>query len=68
LAGVGGRSSDQKALTSRWPAIERNKAVVVTPPNAKPLWYLQRLSPRLAGQVAQVLARKVNRELVEPRT
>jgi NAD(P)-dependent dehydrogenase (short-subunit alcohol dehydrogenase family) len=49
-------------------AIERNKAVIVAPASAKPLWYLQRLSPRLAGQVAQVLARKVNRDLVEPRT
>ena len=49
-------------------AIERNKAVIVAPASAKPLWYLQRLSPRLAGQVTQVVARKVNRELVERRT
>jgi short-subunit dehydrogenase len=49
-------------------AIERNRAVIVAPASAKPLWYLQRLSPRLAGQVARVLARKVNRDLIEPRT
>jgi NAD(P)-dependent dehydrogenase (short-subunit alcohol dehydrogenase family) len=48
--------------------VERNKAVIVAPPNAKPLWYLHRLSPRLAQQVSQLVARKVNRELVKPRT
>jgi NAD(P)-dependent dehydrogenase (short-subunit alcohol dehydrogenase family) len=48
--------------------VERNKAVIVAPANAKPLWYLHRLSPRLAQRVSQLVARKVNRDLVKPRT
>jgi short-subunit dehydrogenase len=47
-------------------AVTRNRAVIVMPASAKPLWYLHRLSPRLAQQVAHLVARKVNRELIRP--
>lgn len=33
-------------------AVTRNRAVIVVPASAKPLWYLHRLTPRLAQQVA----------------
>jgi NAD(P)-dependent dehydrogenase (short-subunit alcohol dehydrogenase family) len=47
-------------------AVTRNRAVIVVPASAKPLWYLHRLSPRLAQQVAHMVARKVNRDLIRP--
>jgi NAD(P)-dependent dehydrogenase (short-subunit alcohol dehydrogenase family) len=47
-------------------AVTRNRAVIIVPASAKPLWYLHRLSPRLAQQVAHLVARKVNRELIRP--
>jgi NAD(P)-dependent dehydrogenase (short-subunit alcohol dehydrogenase family) len=48
--------------------LARNRALIVVPASTKPLWYLQRLSPRLAQQVARTIARKVNRELIKPLT
>jgi len=48
-------------------AIEQNRALVVVPAGAKPLWYLHRLSPRLTQRVTSIVARRVDRRLVAPR-
>lgn len=48
--------------------IERNRAVIVVPASAKPLWYLHRLSPRLTQRVTSMVARSVDRRLATPRT
>jgi NAD(P)-dependent dehydrogenase (short-subunit alcohol dehydrogenase family) len=48
--------------------VARNRGIIVEPPNARALWYLQRLSPRLVDTVGRSLARRVDRDLVRPRT
>lgn len=45
-------------------AIDRNRAVIVLPHRTKALWYLQRLSPGVAGRITSSLAKKVQRELL----
>lgn len=52
----------RRALTG----VRRNQAVIVEPASTKSLWYLHRLSPRLAQQLIQRIARKVNRDLIRP--
>jgi short-subunit dehydrogenase len=49
-------------------AIDQNRALVVVPAGAKPLWYLHRLSPRLTQRVTSIVARRVDRRLVAPRS
>jgi len=48
--------------------VARNRGVIVEPPSARALWYLHRLSPRLVDTVCARLARRVERDLVRPRT
>lgn len=48
-------------------AIQRNRGIVVVPASARSLWYLHRLSPKMAGAITKQLARKVERTLMEPR-
>jgi NAD(P)-dependent dehydrogenase (short-subunit alcohol dehydrogenase family) len=48
--------------------VARNKAVIVVPSSAKSLWYLHRLSPRLMDHIGRAIARRVERDLVRPRT
>jgi NAD(P)-dependent dehydrogenase (short-subunit alcohol dehydrogenase family) len=48
--------------------VARNRAIIVVPRRAKSLWYLQRTSPALMGVVAGALARKVQRDLIHPRS
>src|SRR5438105_1750559 len=48
--------------------VARNRSVIVVPAAAKSLWYLQRFSPRLMEYVSATIARKVQRDLVKPRT
>lgn len=45
--------------------MEHNRAVIVAPRSAASLWYLHRLSPRLAQRLGGALARKVDRELID---
>lgn len=47
--------------------VARNRAIVVRPASARPLWYLHRLSPGLVDRISTRLARYVDRELVAPR-
>jgi short-subunit dehydrogenase len=44
-------------------AVERDRAIIVAPRSAKPLWYLQRVSPALTQRLGLALARRVDREL-----
>jgi NAD(P)-dependent dehydrogenase (short-subunit alcohol dehydrogenase family) len=44
-------------------AVERDRAIIVAPWSAKPLWYLHRVSPALTQRIGLVLARRVDREL-----
>ncbi len=48
--------------------IARNRAVIVVPSSAKSLWYLQRLSPALMDLIGRAIARKVERDLIRPRS
>ena len=48
--------------------IQRDRPIVVVPASARSLWYLYRLSPALTGNVTKVLARRVDRTLMSPRT
>lgn len=43
--------------------IARNRAVVIVPASIKPLWYLQRLSPRLTELVSSLIVRRGMREV-----
>jgi short-subunit dehydrogenase len=47
--------------------VARNRGIIVEPPGARALWYLDRLSPRLVDTVCRGLARRVDRDLVRPR-
>ena len=49
-------------------AIGRNRGIVVVPASARSLWYLHRLSPALTGSLTKVLARRVERALIAPRS
>lgn len=61
------RPSDPVALARRvLRAVARNRAVIVEPPRWRPLWYLERLSPRLAERLSAALLRRVERRLAEP--
>jgi NAD(P)-dependent dehydrogenase (short-subunit alcohol dehydrogenase family) len=48
--------------------VARNKAIIVAPTAAKAPWWINRLSPALAQRLTRSLARKVDRELIQPRT
>ena len=48
-------------------AVARGRGIVVVPAGARPLWYLHRLSPALALHATRLVARRVDRELVQPR-
>ena len=47
--------------------VARNRAIIAEPASARPLWYLNRLSPSLVGRISTRLARRVDRDLVSPR-
>ena len=47
--------------------IERNRAVIFSPPSVASFWYLHRMSPAAARKAAGLIAGKVHRELVAPR-
>ncbi len=47
--------------------VARHRSIIVVPAAAKSLWYLQRLSPALMDRVGDLIAGKVDRELVRPR-
>ncbi len=47
--------------------IDRNRSIVVVPAGARPVWYLHRLSPRLAQRALQIVARRVDRKLIRRR-
>lgn len=47
--------------------IRRDRAIIVVPASARPLWYLSRLSPGLTGVITKRLAQRVDRELLAPR-
>jgi short-subunit dehydrogenase len=47
-------------------AVAANHGVVVVPRSARTLWYLHRLSPRLALRATAVVAKQVDRRLVKP--
>jgi NAD(P)-dependent dehydrogenase (short-subunit alcohol dehydrogenase family) len=46
--------------------VARNKAIIVVPPSAKSLWYLQRLSPAVVGRISRTMAARVIKDLVRP--
>lgn len=48
--------------------VARNKSIIVVPASAKSLWYLQRLSPALTERICRLIARRVERDLIRPRT
>ncbi|MEY2570260.1 MAG: hypothetical protein QOE63_610 [Acidimicrobiaceae bacterium] len=48
--------------------VARNKAIIVVPRSAKALWCVQRISPALMGVLTGSIARKVQRELIRPRS
>jgi short-subunit dehydrogenase len=49
-------------------AIERDHGIIVVPASARSLWYLHRLSPALTGRITKLLARRIERTLIAPRT
>jgi NAD(P)-dependent dehydrogenase (short-subunit alcohol dehydrogenase family) len=48
--------------------ILRRNALIVVPAQARSLWYVQRVSPRLTQRMLRIVARRVDRKLVAPRT
>jgi len=48
--------------------VATNQAVIVEPSSARLLWYLQRWSPRLMDVACARIARRVQRDLIRPRT
>ncbi len=48
--------------------IQRDRGIVVVPASARSLWYLHRLSPALTGKITKLLAGRVNRALMSPRS
>ncbi len=69
LAVVGQRpvGADQVA-SSVLKGVRRNRAIIVTPWSARPLWYVARLSPGLAGGLTTMVARRVDKRLVRPKS
>lgn len=47
-------------------AIDRDKAIIVVPAQARSLWYLNRLSPAVTDRVSKAIATRVDRALVRP--
>jgi NAD(P)-dependent dehydrogenase (short-subunit alcohol dehydrogenase family) len=48
--------------------VAANRGIIVVPRSAKSLWYLHRLSPALVGRISRVLAKRVEKDLVRPRS
>ncbi|WP_420804232.1 SDR family NAD(P)-dependent oxidoreductase [Salsipaludibacter albus] len=46
-------------------AVERNRAIIAVPAQARALWYLHRLSPSLTDRITTAIARRVDRGLVQ---
>jgi NAD(P)-dependent dehydrogenase (short-subunit alcohol dehydrogenase family) len=46
--------------------VAANRGIIVVPPSAKSLWYLNRLSPTLVERATSLLAKQVARSLVRP--
>lgn len=68
LAAVGQKPVDVDGFARRaLDQVARNRSIIVVPAAAKSLWYLQRLSPALMDRVSDLIASKVERELVRPR-
>lgn len=69
LTAVGQKPVDVEGFARRaLDQVARNRSIIVVPASAKPLWYLQRLSPSLMDRISGLIARKVDRELVRPET
>ena len=67
LAVVGIRPTDADKFARRaLNGVERKRALIVEPPNTRPLWYLHRLSPRLTDRITRSIARKIDRKLLQP--
>jgi NAD(P)-dependent dehydrogenase (short-subunit alcohol dehydrogenase family) len=49
-------------------AVQRNRAIIVEPPRWRPLWYLDRLSPRLFERLAGLFMRRLDRQLAARRS
>lgn len=45
--------------------VGRNRAVIVAPANARALWRLHRLSPRLTDRIGASIARRIDRQLLD---
>ncbi len=68
VAVLGLRPSDADEFARRaLRGVERNRAIIVEPPNTRPLWYLYRLSPRLTDRITRSIAKRVDRKLLQPR-
>jgi len=66
VAVLGMRPSDADRFARRaLNGVERKRPIIVEPPNARPLWYLCRLSPRLTDRVTRSIARKIDRKLLQ---
>ncbi len=67
VAVIGLRPSDADEFARRaLRGVERRRAIIVEPPNTRPLWYLYRLSPRLTDRIIRSIARRVDRKLLRP--